>query len=185
MDSRPVLFLDGHRCSTDFPVIDEPFADAVYSAHDYALPGIARDGRYPGTTRGGFFDRGVVEQTFLRRTEFMRRTGTPSWIGEFGPVLHRGRVDRRVTRPDCAYLRRVAPVLAKKARLGADVWSGDDRGVRHVLGPLEELFDREFPTFDPYPWGRRPWVNTLVRNILFAEPQVDDFGRCFAETSVP
>ena len=78
-------------------------------------------------------------------------------------------------------MRRIAPVLAKKARLGADAWGGDDSGVRHVLGPIEDLFEQEFPTFDPYPWGRRAWVSTLVRNILLAEPLVEDFGRRFAD----
>jgi hypothetical protein len=30
--------------------------------------------------------RNVIEATFLQRTEFMRQTGTPVWIGEFGPI---------------------------------------------------------------------------------------------------
>ena len=55
-------------------------------AHDYALPGIANPSRYPGEVRGTYFDRDIVERTFLQRTEFMRRTGTPIWIGEFGPI---------------------------------------------------------------------------------------------------
>jgi hypothetical protein len=58
----------------------------VFAVHDYAVPGIADGGVYPGTTRGEWFDRDVVERTFLRRTEFMTRTGTPVWIGEFGPL---------------------------------------------------------------------------------------------------
>jgi len=89
IDPRHVLFLDGNKYSTDFSAFDarsEPLPNAVYTAHDYALPGIASGTEYPGVTRGEFFDRGVVEQTFLRRTEYMRRTGTPIWIGEFGPV---------------------------------------------------------------------------------------------------
>lgn len=213
IDRRHVLFLDGNRYSTDFSVFSEPFDNTVYSAHDYALPGIAREGVYPGTTRGEFFDRAAVERTFLRRTEFMRRTGTPIWIGEFGPIFT-GDADRDAERyrlladqldvyrdhgaswslwtykdigaqglvhahPDCGYLRRIAPVLAKKARLGVDAWGGDDRGVRHVLDPVEELFEREFPDYDPFPWGRGPWLTTLVRNILLAEPLVGEFGRCF------
>ncbi|GAA1305490.1 glycoside hydrolase family 5 protein [Saccharothrix xinjiangensis] len=214
VDDRHVLFLDGNRYSTDFSVFTEPFDNAVYSAHDYALPGIARGGEYPGTTRGEFFDRGALERAFLRRTEFMRRTGTPIWIGEFGPVYtgdartdearyrllsdqleiyHEHDADWSLwtykdiglqglvhTRPDCAYLERIAPVLAKKARLGADAWGGDDSGVRSLLDPVEELFEREFPDYDPFPWGRRAWATTLVRNILLAEPLVGEFGRCFA-----
>jgi hypothetical protein len=48
------------------------------------------------------------------------------------------------------------------------------------LTPIEELFDREFPDFSPYPWGRRPWIHLLVRNILLAEPLVQPYARCFA-----
>ncbi|MGH3391621.1 MAG: hypothetical protein ACRDOO_22345 [Actinomadura sp.] len=82
-------------------------------------------------------------------------------------------------RPDSAYLRRIASVLEKKTRLGADSWGGSDRQVRQLLDPIEELFDREFPGFDPFPWGRRAWIHRLVRNILLAEPLVQEFGRCF------
>ena len=48
--------------------------------------GMAASPGYPDTVRGEHVDREALELTFLRRTEFMRRTGTPIWIGEFGPV---------------------------------------------------------------------------------------------------
>ena len=86
VDPRHVLFLDGNTYSTDFSMFHDPFPNTVYTAHDYALPGITADGAYPGTVDGRTFDRGVLEQTFLERTAFMRRTGTPIWIGEFGPI---------------------------------------------------------------------------------------------------
>jgi hypothetical protein len=86
IDDRHVLFLDGNRYSTDFSCFREPFDQAVFSAHDYALAGIASATGYPGTVRGEHVDRATLEETFLRRTEFMRRTGTPIWIGEFGPL---------------------------------------------------------------------------------------------------
>jgi len=94
IDSRHVLFLDGNKYSTDFSFLDrrsEPLPNTVYTAHDYALPGITSAQEYPGVTRGEYFDRSVVEKTFLRRTEYMRRTGTPIWIGEFGPVYSQDR----------------------------------------------------------------------------------------------
>jgi hypothetical protein len=213
VDPRHVLFLDGNRYSTDFSAFTEPFPNTVYTAHDYALPGIAPDGVYPGVTRGEHVDRSVLEATFLRRTEFMRRTGTPIWIGEFGPI-YTGDPERDASRlrllgdqleiyrehgaswslwtykdigvqglvyaaPDSPYVRRIAPARDKKVRLGADAWGGSDRGVRAVLDPIDELFDREFPDFAPYPWGRRHWVHRLVRHILLAEPLVEDFARCF------
>lgn len=94
IDPRHVLFLDGNKYSTDFSFLDarsEPLPNTVYTAHDYALPGITSATEYPGVTRGEYFDRSVVEKSFLRRTEYMRRTGTPIWIGEFGPVYSQDR----------------------------------------------------------------------------------------------
>ena len=44
--------------------------------------------------------------------------------------------------PDSSYLKRIAPVLEKKARLGVDAWGSTDAGVREVLDPIEELFLR-------------------------------------------
>jgi endoglucanase len=216
VDPRHILFLDGNRYGTDFSAfgdLAESLDNVVFAVHDYALPGIATPAVYPGVTRGEWFDRDVVEKTFLRRTEFMRRTGTPAWVGEFGPVytgdpatdemryallrdqleIYRGHavgwslwtykdlgLQGLVTvRPGSPYVRRIAPVLEKKRRLGTDSWGGSDAGVRHVLEPIEKLFAAEFPDFAPYPWGARQWIARVVRQILLAEPLVEEFGRCF------
>lgn len=214
VDDNHILFLDGNRYATDFSAFTEPLPNTVYSTHDYALPGIVGGTGYPGITRGEYFDRSVVEDTFLRRTEYMRRTDTPVWIGEFGPVYPAGRpleewrlalladqldIYREhgaswslwtykdiglqglvYARPDSPYLSRIADVLEAKQRLGADSWGGSDAGVRSILDPIDEVFDREFPGFDPYPWGRRQYIAGLVRHILLAEPLVERFGRAFA-----
>jgi hypothetical protein len=81
--------------------------------------------------------------------------------------------------PDSPYLRRIAPVLEKKARLGVDAWGSTDEGVREILAPIEATFRREFPGFDPFPFGPRSWIHGLVRHILLAEPLLEDFARCF------
>ncbi|MEB3371667.1 glycoside hydrolase family 5 protein [Saccharopolyspora mangrovi] len=209
-----MLFLDGNRYATDFSAFDEPLPNAVYTTHDYALPGIAAEATgYPGATRGEHFDRDVLERTFLRRTEFMRSTGTPIWIGEFGPLYPCGEPEPwRLqvladqleiyrehaaswslwtykdiglqglvhVREDSPYLARIAEVLEAKRRLGVDSWGGTDAGVRDVLDPVEAAFDREFPDFQPYPWGKRKFAEVLVRHILLAEPLVQRFAQCFA-----
>ena len=216
IDPRHILFLDGNRYSTDFSAFDtraEPLANTVYTAHDYALPGITSATEYPGVVRGEYFDRSVVEQTFLRRTEYMRKTGTPIWIGEFGPVYSTDRSQDpwryqllqdqlEIYRdhgaswalwtykdiglqglvhasPSSEYLSLIAPVLEQKKRLGVDSWGGSDVGVRDILDPIDAVFDREFPGFDPYPWGRQPHVAVLVRHILLAEPLAERFGTLF------
>ncbi|MBX6751395.1 MAG: cellulase family glycosylhydrolase [Micromonosporaceae bacterium] len=213
IDNRHILFLDGNKYSSDFSVFDpaDPLPNCVYTAHDYALPGIAGDAtEYPGTVRGEHFDRGVVEQTFLRRTAFMRQTGTPIWIGEFGPVYPTedewryqllrdqlaiyqeygaswslwtykdiGLQGLAYARPDSPYVRHVAPVLAAKARLGVDSWAGRDIHIRDILDPIEALFDREFPEYQPWPWGRKQHIALLVRHILLAEPLAQRYGELF------
>ncbi len=46
-----------------------------------------RAGRaYPGLTDGVYVDKAAVEATFLKRSEYARRTGTPLYVGEFGPL---------------------------------------------------------------------------------------------------
>ena len=217
IDPRHVLFLDGNKYSTDFSFLEqraEPMANTVYTAHDYALPGITSATEYPGVTRGEYFDRGVIEQSFLRRTEYMRRTGTPIWIGEFGPVYPQDRPAEpwryqllrdqlEIYRehnaswalwtykdiglqglvsvaPDSEYLALIGDLVDKKRRLGIDSWGGSDVGVRDILDPIDALFDREFPGYAPWPWGRQPHIAVLVRHILLAEPLAEQFGDLFA-----
>jgi endoglucanase len=218
VDPRHILFLDGNKYSTDFSPFRDPLPNTVFTAHDYALPGIASDTEgYPGNTRGEYYDRGVLERTFLHRTEFMRNTGTPIWIGEFGPVYQGDPAQQEwryrlladqldiyreygaswalwtykdiglqglvYARPDSAYLKLIQPVLDAKARLGVDAWAGSDREIRDVLDPLEALFDREFPEYEPWPWGRRQHIALLVRHILLAEPLAERYGALFRDVS--
>jgi len=214
IDPRHVLFLDGNTYSTDFSMFDTPIDRAVYTAHDYARPGMIPEARYPGATEGRWYDRARLEAVFTERTAFQARTGTPIWVGEFGPQYTGdpaideeryqilcdqleiydaagaswslwtykdvGLQGVQVPPPDSPYRRRVADVMAAKARLGTDQWGGSDAQVRFLMDPLEELFRREFPGFDPYPWGVQRWLGTVFRSILLAEPLVSRFEAAFA-----
>lgn len=82
--------------------------------------------------------------------------------------------------PDSAYLRRIAPVLAKKERLATDAW-GDESEIRHVIDPLRALVRHEFPDH-PNP---DVWVSRLVRQILLGEPLVREYAECFRGLTVP
>ncbi|MGW0737205.1 glycoside hydrolase family 5 protein [Streptomyces sp. NPDC002851] len=86
VDPAHVIFLDGNRYANDFDVIGGDFENTVYSVHDYALAGIRDAATYPGEVRGQYVDRGFLEERFLERTAHSRKTGTPLWVGEFGPV---------------------------------------------------------------------------------------------------
>src|SRR5690606_6450229 len=85
-DPRHVLFLDGNTYSTDFSIFREVYENTVFVCHDYALAGFAHGGGYPGYTQGRWCDRDELERTFEERSRFQRETGTPLWVGEFGPV---------------------------------------------------------------------------------------------------
>ncbi len=213
VDPDHILFLDGNRYSTQFDQLGDPLPNTVYTAHDYALPGFVDGGPYPGFSRGQFVDRDRVEQTFLERTAYMRETGTPIWVGEFGPVYtgdatkdeQRYRlledqleiIDRYdaswalwtykdiglqgvvTVDPESDYMRRIAPVVEKKDRLGVDSWGSTDAGVRKILEPIERLFEKEFPSFQPYPWGALRWIHGHVRHVMLAEAMVDEFAAAF------
>ena len=86
IDPEHILFLEGNRYSQDFHMFGEPWENVVYTNHDYALPGFMDGGPYPGVSRGEYVDKGVLEKTFLRRSEYMLEHDVPIWVGEFGPV---------------------------------------------------------------------------------------------------
>jgi endoglucanase len=83
------------------------------------------------------------------------------------------------TRPDSAWNAFVRPITEKKARLGADRWGNTDEHIRHVTGPIEALMDKEFPGYNPFPSGVSWQICRLVREILFAEALVPEFGKLF------
>lgn len=85
--------------------------------------------------------------------------------------------------PESPWMKRIQPVLEKKLRLGADSWGGLDINIRHILQPIEELFTKEFPDFDPFPFGTQWQINRLVRNILLSEPLISEFAELFTNMS--
>jgi endoglucanase len=86
IDPDHIVFVDGNTYSTDFSIFAEPYENAIFACHDYARSGMAFGGPYPGHTAGKWVDRDTLEEAFLERTRFQRKTGTPIWVGEFGPV---------------------------------------------------------------------------------------------------
>ncbi|WP_433422006.1 glycoside hydrolase family 5 protein [Microtetraspora malaysiensis] len=211
VDPAHVLFLDGNRYSTDFSIFREVYENTVFVCHDYALAGFAHGGPYPGYTRGEWCDRAELERAFERRTAFQRETGTPVWVGEFGPV-YTG--DPEIDAQRCQILRdqleiydaqeagwslwtykdvglqglvyasgpymdRFGPFIAKKKRLGADRWGSTMEEAATDLAPLHRLMEREFPTWDPYPWGARYQIDDLLRHILIAQALLPEYAELF------
>jgi len=86
VDPHHILFLDGNTYSTEFDVFDDHLDNVVYACHDYAAPGLVRGGDYPGYTNGLYMDKAALEAKYRQRSEYSRKTDSPVWIGEFGPV---------------------------------------------------------------------------------------------------
>jgi endoglucanase len=217
IDSHHILFLEGNRYATDFDMFTEIWSNVVYTNHDYAGPGFISGGDYPGMSGEKYYDRNVVEQDFLHRSEFMFKHKVPVWVGEFGPV-YTGDIAKDNMRyallkdqlanydkyqvswciwlykdlglqailgqnKDTPYMKLVADFLKKKARLGADAWGSTDKNIREEMAPLEELFKKELPDYDPFPFGQKQKISVLVRHVLIAEALVPEYCNLFKNLS--
>jgi endoglucanase len=176
IDPDHIQFLEGNRYSLDFHMFGEPWPNVVYTTHDYALPGFIDGGPYPGVSRGISVDRSVLERTFLERTQYMRETGTPIWVGEFGPV-YTGDAEK-----DAMRYRLLEDQLEIYRQHGASwsIWTYKDIGLQGVVyaKPESAWISRVRPILEKKArlgvdaWGAR---DTGVRQIL--EP----IERTFAE----
>jgi endoglucanase len=81
------------------------------------------------------------------------------------------------------YMKLVSKFLARKDSLGADAWGSTDKNIRQVLAPLEELFKKEFPNYNPYPGGQQREIGLLVRHILISEALVPEYCNLFKDLS--
>ena len=129
IDANHIVFIDGNTYSTDFSMFAEVYENAIYACHDYARAGMSFGGAYPGETQGAWVDRDAVEETFLERTRWQRETGTPLWVGEFGPV-YTGDPERDEQRYQL-----LADQLEIYARHGAgwSIWTYKDVGLQGLV----------------------------------------------------
>ena len=81
------------------------------------------------------------------------------------------------------YMKLVADFQKKKKRLGADAWGATDNNIRQVISPIEELLDKEFPEYNPYPFGKKSQIARLVRHILISEALVPEYCNLFKDKS--
>ena len=81
------------------------------------------------------------------------------------------------------YMKLVSKFITRKDSLGADAWGTTDKNIRQVIAPLEELFKKEFPTYDPYPRGQQREIALLVRNILISEALIPEYCNLFKDLS--
>jgi len=79
------------------------------------------------------------------------------------------------------YMKLISKFLSRKDSLGVDAWGSNDKNIRQVLAPLEEMLKKEFPAYNPYPGGSMGNINLLVRHILIAEALVPEYCNLFKD----
>jgi endoglucanase len=94
-----------------------------------------------------------------------------------------GRQAILVQNENTPYMKLISSFLKKKDSMGSDSWGSTDKDIRQVIAPLEELFKKEFPDFNPYPKGQQGNINLLVRHILIAEALLPDYCNLFKNLS--
>jgi endoglucanase len=77
------------------------------------------------------------------------------------------------------YMQLVADFLKKKKRLGADAWGSTDEHIRHIMDPIRQLYQEEFPEYDPFPFGQKKTIDRVIRHILIAEALVPEYCQLF------
>ncbi|WP_432181074.1 glycoside hydrolase family 5 protein [Streptomyces sp. NBC_00063] len=165
-DPHHILFLDGNNYSTEFDLFDEPIENAVYTCHDYARAGFARSGGYPGETDGAWIDKQQVEEAFLRRTAYMRKTGTPVWVGEFGPVY----TGDRARDEQCAALLADQLEIYRRHEVSWSLWTYKDVGLQGMvhIAP-DSAYQRHFGDFmaKKHRLGAEAWgsPNGTIRDL--------------------
>lgn len=180
IDPDHILFLEGNRYSTEFHMFTEVWPHTVYTVHDYALPGFINGGPYPGVSQGRYVDKAALEETFLLRTAYMRQTGTPIWVGEFGPV-YVGEPDADAMRYQILcdqleiynrYQASWALWTYKDIGLQGIVYAAPDSPWRRLLQPMIEKKARLGVDL----WGT---VDTHIRHIM--QPIEETFAQEFPD----
>ncbi|MFJ3802486.1 glycoside hydrolase family 5 protein [Streptomyces sp. NPDC090088] len=144
IDPHHILFLEGNQYSTDFDLFNEPIDNAVYTCHDYARAGFARSSGYPTDVDGVRIDKDWVEEAFLHRTAYMRKTNTPIWVGEFGPV-YTGDPARD---EQCAQLLADQLDIYQRHNASWSLWTYKDVGLQGLVHiGTDSAYHRHFAAF--------------------------------------
>jgi endoglucanase len=130
IDPEHMIFLEGNRYSRDFSAFGPPLPNVVYTLHNYAVPGFIDGGDYPGTSRGKYFDKAVLQDELIQTCQYMLENQTPIWVGEFGPV-YTGKLEK-----DAMRYQILEDQLALYKKLDASwcLWTYKDLGLQGLVG---------------------------------------------------
>ena len=73
-------------------------------------------------------------------------------------------------------------LLGQKGAAGRRLLGRDGRPHPRCSRSDRSLLAREFPDFNPYPWGPQKWAARLLRHILISEALIPEFAEPFAES---
>jgi hypothetical protein len=90
--------------------------------------------------------------------------------------------------PDSAYMRRIAPILARKRELQVDAWGRRPAPeIEGILAPLVAWIDDKCPASKaayPTPWATERQVSRLVLQLWVAGCLQDEFAELFRDASM-
>ncbi|CDZ97041.1 endoglucanase family 5 glycoside hydrolase [Phaffia rhodozyma] len=82
IDPDHILFFDLNTFASDSSRFTHALPNSVYAYHDYSNFGFPLGGGYHRTDS----QKEKLQKSWERKVQFMQKTGTPMWNGEFGPV---------------------------------------------------------------------------------------------------
>ena len=80
---------------------------------------------------------------------------------------------------DSPWMGRVRPIVEQKNHLGTGAWVRRTPAIQQVIPPIEELFEKQSPSYEPSPFGVRRHVTQLVRHLLLSEAMLDEWAEQF------
>ncbi|KAF2837373.1 glycoside hydrolase family 5 protein [Patellaria atrata CBS 101060] len=131
IDSNHILWLDGNTFAMEWKFFDKALPNCVYALHDYSMMGFPKGERYEGTDE----QKKKIERQFLRKAEFMYKTKTPIWNGEFGPVYANPELDSDHEEVNAARYKLLEQQLTTydKYKIHWSIWLYKDIGVQGMI----------------------------------------------------
>lgn len=130
VDPDHILIVEGNLQGGDFSVFETtPWPNTIYSFHDYAAAGFRGAGGYPRLQNDRPFGPAELEADFVRRSQYMRQTNTPMWVGEFGPMYE---ADPQIDAQRVALLSDQLAIY-EKYQAGWSLWTYKDLGLQGLV----------------------------------------------------
>ncbi|ORY61061.1 glycoside hydrolase family 5 protein, partial [Leucosporidium creatinivorum] len=135
VDPEHIICFDGNTFGADFRDFDAAgfnFENAIYSCHDYSMFGFPMGRTFTGSDE----DKQKVRKDYERKIGFSKKTNSPIWNGEFGPVYATEEVDGPdfQTINDARYAALGEQLrVYKEDRISWTIWLYKDIGIQGLV----------------------------------------------------